>query len=81
LESVVKFNRTRDIQVQQTREDREGLLNDVLHNRTRKMSASVGPGLDHQAVEVDNFLKTEKDVLWVVHMKRLISAVADDHFV
>jgi hypothetical protein len=57
LEPVVKLNRTRDIQIQQAREDRKSLLNDVLHNWAGKMSASVGPGLDHQTVKIDNFLK------------------------
>jgi hypothetical protein len=36
--------------------------------------------LDHHTVDVDNFLETEKDILRVVNMKRLIAAVADDHF-
>ena len=44
------------------------------------MSPSVRPTLDHYTVDIDNFLETQKDILWVVDMKQLVAAVADDHF-
>ena len=44
------------------------------------MSASVGPGLDHHTVYVYNFLETEKDILRVISIERLIAAFADDLF-
>ena len=41
-----------------TREDREGLLKDILDDRTGEMSAGVRSGLYHHTMDVDNFLET-----------------------
>jgi hypothetical protein len=81
LEPVVELHRTRNVQVMKAREYCEGLFKDVLYHRSGKVGPRVRPRPDNDFVKVDDFLEAKQNVRWVVHMKRLISAVADDPFI